>query len=129
MPLNCHVSSSSLVPIYRQIVDQVRQAVVRGALVPGEALPSVRAMAEELLINPNTVARAYQELIRDGIAESQAGKAVVIAERRRVYVAAERQRRIRPMVEALVREAEVLGFSAEEVQGLVARAMKKQMQE
>lgn len=110
-------------------MDQVRQAVVRGVLVPGEALPSVRTMAEELLINPNTVARAYQELVRDGVAESQAGKAVVIAERRRVYVAAERQRRIKPMLDALVREAEVLGFSSDEVQGLVAKAMKKQIQE
>ena len=62
-----HLNPSSGVPVYLQLQAQVKQAVAAGALRTGEALPSTRKLAAELRINPNTVARAYQDLERDGV--------------------------------------------------------------
>ena len=59
-----HIQPSSGVPLYQQVVAQVKNAVASGAAPPGEALPSVRRLASDLCINPNTIARAYQELER-----------------------------------------------------------------
>ena len=102
-------------PIYRQIVDQVRLAVATGALEPGDPMPSVRALAERLLVNANTVAKAYGELVRDGVLESQQGLGVFVAEKRQVYSKAERRRRLRQAVDAFVHEAVFLDFTAEEI--------------
>ena len=66
MPLNLTIKTGSPTPIYRQIVDQVSLASATGAIRPGEAVPSVRALAEQLVINPNTVAKAYTELRQQG---------------------------------------------------------------
>src|SRR3954469_22432400 len=103
MALNLQISTGSTVPIYRQIVDQICQAIATRDLAAGEQLPSVRALAEQLVINPNTVARIYSQLIRDGVLEAQQGKGVFVATRRRaVYTKAERLRRIRDSLEAFV---------------------------
>ena len=66
MNLNIAINTGSATPIYKQITDQVRLAVATGRLAVGDQLPSVRAMAEELVVNPNTVARAYTDLAREG---------------------------------------------------------------
>lgn len=68
------ISIGSDSPIYRQLSEQVRLAVATGKLAMGDPLPSVRALAEELVINPNTVARAYAELARDGLIEARPGR-------------------------------------------------------
>jgi GntR family transcriptional regulator len=68
-----HVSFSSGVPVYLQIVQQVKSAAASGALRPGDALPSVRALAEDLRINRNTAARAYTELESEGVIETRQG--------------------------------------------------------
>ena len=78
-------------PIYQQIIDQVRKAVSAGDLSVGDGLPGVRSLAQQLVINHNTVAKAYAELVRDGTLTSQHGRGVFIAERRTVYSAAERK--------------------------------------
>ncbi len=67
MPLAISLSPASDVPVYRQIATQIAQAAVQGRVALGEQLPAVRVLAEKLVVNPNTVARAYQELIRDGL--------------------------------------------------------------
>src|SRR3974377_914496 len=77
-------------PIYRQIIEQVRLGVATGALVAGDAMPSVRTLAEQNLVNPNTVVKAYSELVRDGVLESHHGKGFFVAEKRQVYSRAER---------------------------------------
>jgi len=69
-------------PIYRQIIDQVRQAVATEELAVGDALPSVRRLAEDLVVNHNTVAKAYAELVREGVLESQHGRGVFVANAR-----------------------------------------------
>jgi DNA-binding transcriptional regulator YhcF (GntR family) len=78
MAFDFNISPGSGSPIFRQIVDQVRLAAATGRLAPGDLLPSVRALAERLLVNPNTVAKAYGELSRDGIIETQQGRGVFI---------------------------------------------------
>ena len=72
-------NASSGVPVYRQLVDQVRHAVETGALRPGEQLPGTRKVAEDLVMNPNTVAKAYQELEHQGVIEMRKGLGAFIA--------------------------------------------------
>ena len=115
MPLNCRISTGSTTPIYRQLIDQIHRVILRGRLAPGDQLPSVRSLAVRLVINPNTVARAYGELARDGVIESQQGKGHFVASKRQVYTKAERRRRVAPLLEALVSEAALLDFSADDV--------------
>jgi GntR family transcriptional regulator len=110
------VTTGSGTPIYRQIVDQVRLGVATGVLPPGEAMLSLRGLAEQLVVNPNTVARAYADLVRDGVLESHPGRGVfVAAKRRQVYSRAERRRRLRQALDAFVHEAVFLAFTAGEI--------------
>ena len=115
-----HITTGSATPIYRQIVEQVRLGVATGALAPGDPLPSVRALADRLVINANTVAKAYAELVRDGVLESQQGLGFFVASKKRqVYSRAERTRRLRQAVDAFVHEAVFLDFSADEIRQAV----------
>ena len=113
------VTTGAGTPIYRQIVDQVRLAVATGALEPGESMPSVRSLADKLVINFNTVAKAYGELVRDGVLESLQGKGFFVAPRRQIYSRAERLRRLRQAADAFVREAVFLDFPAGEIRAAV----------
>src|SRR3954447_26612415 len=125
MPVELAIATGTVVPIYRQIVDQVCRAVAVGQLVPGEQMPSVRALAEQLVLNPNTVARTYADLIRDGVLEAQKGKGVFVARRRPVYTKAERIRRIDASLEAFVSEGVQLGFTPEELREALDRKLRK----
>ena len=82
-------------------------------------MPSVRGLAEELLVNFNTVAKAYGELVRDGVLESLQGKGFFVAEKRQIYSKAERLRRLRLAADAFIHEAVVLDFSADEIRAAV----------
>jgi GntR family transcriptional regulator len=115
MPFDIIIATGNTVPIYRQIADQVRRAVATGQLLAGEQILSVRALAERLLINPNTVARTYAGLIQEGVLEAQPGKGVFVAKRRPVYTRAERLRRLEPSLQAFVNEGVHLGFAPEEL--------------
>jgi GntR family transcriptional regulator len=114
-----NVTTGTGSPIYRQIVDQVRLAAATGVLPPGEAVPSVRSLAERLLVNANTVVKAYGELVRDGVLESHHGLGYFVAEKRQVFSRAERQRRLQQAVETFVHEAVFLSFSPEEIRKAV----------
>jgi GntR family transcriptional regulator len=122
--LNIRIQTGSSVPIYRQIVDQVCRAAMVGALKPGDQLPSVRELAEVLVLNPNTVARAYAELTRDGVAEARQGRGVFITERRQVYSDAERKRRLDAAIDNLANEALFLGLDADDIREAVDRRLK-----
>ena len=124
MLLTLSVVTGSTAPIYRQIVDQICRAVATGQLVPGEQMPSVRALAEQLVINPNTVARTYADLIREGVLEAQKGKGVFVARRRIVYAKAERLRRLDTSLEAFVNEGVYLGFTPEELRDALERKLR-----
>jgi len=116
-----HISliTGSGTPIYRQIIEQVRLGVATGALVAGDAMPSVRTLAEQNLVNPNTVVKSYAELVREGVLESHHGKGFFVAEKRQVYSRAERLRRLRQAVEAFVHEAVFLDFTPDEIRQIV----------
>ena len=115
MPLDCRILTGSTTPIYRQLVDQIRLAILRGRLAPGDQLPSVRSLAVTVVINPNTVARAYGELTRDGFIVSQQGKGYFVTRKRQVYTKAHQRRRLAPLVDALVSEATLLEVPADDV--------------
>lgn len=113
--MQIRVIPGSSTAIYRQIADQVRRAVATGDLAIGDPLPSVRVLAKELVVNPNTVAKAYAELIRDGVLESQPGRGAFVARRRNVFTKAERTRRLDEALDAVVSAGLMLDFSSEEI--------------
>lgn len=125
MPLKISILTGSSVSIYQQIVDQVCAAIAAGRIAPDEPLPSVRTLAEELLINPNTVSRAYGELAREGVLEARPGRGMFVSKRRPIYSRAERTRRIDQAVRSLVSEAFRLGLSAEEIVEEVTRQTRE----
>ena len=78
--MRIHLTNDDGVPAYRQIVQQVKYLVAAGRLQPGDELPAIRALAETLLINPNTVARAYRELEAAGVVTARRGAGTVVAD-------------------------------------------------
>ena len=125
MPLTISILTGSNVSIYQQIVEQVCAAAYAGRISDDEPLPSVRALAEELLINPNTVSKAYGELVREGVIESRPGRGMFISKRRQIYTGEERSRRMDQAITSLVSQAFMLGFSTEEIVEHVARRTKE----
>ena len=113
---NFVISTGSSTPIYRQITDQVRLGVATGRLTIDDPLPSVRSLAEELVLNPNTVARAYSELAREGLIESRPGRGVFIIRKRKVFTREEGRRRLEPLVNGLIGEAMAMDFTPQELQ-------------
>ena len=114
-----NVTTGAGTPIYRQIIDQVRLGVATGTLRPGQAMPSVRSLAERLVVNANTVVKAYAELVRDGVLEARQGMGFFVAQKRQIYSKAERLRRLRLAVDDFIHEAVFLDFSAEEIRKVV----------
>lgn len=125
MAFRFDVLTGASTPIYRQIVEQVRRAIAVRELAAGDQLPSVRALAEQLVVNPNTVARAYGELVRDGLIESQQGKGFFVARRRQLYSRAERRRRLDAALDSLVGEVGVLDFTPEQIRQAVERRLRQ----
>ena len=123
--MNFAISTGSKIPIYKQIADQVRLAVVTAKLAVGDQLPSVRALAEELVVNPNTVAHAYADLTRDGMIESRAGRGVFIARKRKVFTSEESWRRLEPLIDAAIGEALALDFTHEELQAAFEKKLRQ----
>ncbi len=103
------------VPVYRQIVDQVRGGVASGALAVGDQLPTVRQLAVDLSINPNTVVRAYRELELGGLLETHQGTGTFISEQKMRRGAAERARQLAGIVDDCVARAGAAGFTVEDL--------------
>jgi GntR family transcriptional regulator len=103
------------VPIYRQIIDQVTGAIAAGALGGGDQLPTVRQLAVDLEINPNTVIRAYRELEIRGVLKSQQGTGTFISNQNAGRDNAERRRRLSQLVREFVARAGSEGFTTEEL--------------
>ena len=114
------IDGASRLPIYQQLMRQVREGIARGELKPEDQLPSVRQMSRDLVVNPNTVARAYAELEREGLVTNRPGRGVFVAEPRGVLADDARRGRLIEAVDRLLTEAVHLGFSEEEVARLVA---------
>ncbi len=105
------LDQNSGVPVYRQIIDQVRGGVASGALAAGNQLPTVRQLAVDLQINPNTVVRAYRELELGGLLETQQGTGTFISEKKVARADAERERQLRQIVDDCVARAGAAGFT------------------
>jgi GntR family transcriptional regulator len=112
-------------PISKQIVDGVRLRIASGDLKVGEALPSVRGLAQQLMINPNTVAKAYAELTAEGWLEARQGLGLFVAPPRQHLSDAERERRFDDAVRRFVGEVVALDKSADEVQARLATELAK----
>jgi GntR family transcriptional regulator len=109
------VDPASGEPLFAQIVAAVKQAVATGRLGAGDRLPSVRELARELVINPNTIAKAYQALDAEGVTLSRHGAGTFVAERRVVLAADEQRRRLRDGLATLLTEAVHLGLREADV--------------
>ena len=113
------------VPVYRQLIDQVLGGMAANALAAGDQLPTVRQLAVDLSINPNTVARAYQELEREGIIRTVQGGGTFVADGVPQLLKSERLRRLGPLAAQLAVEAHHLRVSEKEIVEMVQEEFKK----
>ena len=118
-----HLNPASGVPIYLQIETQVKHYIAAGALAPGDALPSVRKVAADMRINPNTVARAYQNLERDGLLRSVPGGRTYVAENPGGLLKSEKIRRLRPYARQIAVEGTQLRLEPQEIVNLVQQEL------
>ncbi len=106
---------ASGVPVYRQIIDQVLGGMAAGTLAPGTQLPTVRQVAVDLAINPNTVVRAYRELEIRGVLETQQGTGTFISHQKVQRNEVERRRQLTQIVSEFVSRAGAAGFTIEDL--------------
>jgi GntR family transcriptional regulator len=110
------------VPFYRQIIEQVKFGIARGILNPGDQLPTVRQLAVDLSVNPNTVIRAYRELEIEGMLETHQGSGTFIGEKKPAIDPLERRRMLDQILTDLLARASSYGFMLEDVmEGLKQR--------
>jgi len=117
--LKIFINASSGVPIYRQIIQQIENGVAGGILNPGEQLPTVREVALNLTINPNTVARAYRELESSGVIESIQGRGTYVSKNVPHLSGKAREKMIKDKLEEILREAHQLNISPAKVEELL----------
>ncbi len=113
--MNFLIDSKSGVPVYRQIIEQVKFAIARGALGPGDQLPTVRQLAVDVSINPNTVIRAYRELEIGGVLDTQQGSGTFVSQRKPEVDELERQRMLDQILTELLARAGGYGFTLDDV--------------
>ncbi len=119
------INTASRIPIYQQLATQIREGIARGELAPDTRLPSVRHLSRELVANPNTVARAYTELEREGLLHTRPGLGVFVAAPKSELTRKARERRLQENLDRLLTDAVHLGFTAEEVVRLVGEQVKQ----
>lgn len=119
-PLMLQIVTGDPRPIIRQITDGIKRLVAGGELQPGDALPSVRGLAQQLSVNPNTVAKAYAELTGEGWLLSRAGLGLYVAEQRQRLSDAERARRLDEAVDRFVGDVIGLDYPSDTVLDRVA---------
>ena len=103
------------VPVYRQVIDQVLGGIAAGSLKAGDQLPTVRQLAVDLAVNPNTILRAYREMEIRGVVETHQGTGTFVAAAKVRQSDAERQRRLNQLIGELMAKAGAEGFSAADV--------------
>ena len=119
------ISPTGGVAIYQQLTEQICAGIARGRLRPDQRLPSVRELSQTLVINPNTVARAYTELEREGVLYTRPGLGVFVAHARQSLSKKARRDRLLKNLDRLLVEAVSLGFAAEELLELVTERVKQ----
>jgi GntR family transcriptional regulator len=114
-----HISPNDGVPIYQQVVNQIKYLVASGRLAAGEELPAIRVLAEQLLVNPNTVARAYRELETVGIVEKRRTAGTYVSDQGSPLARRERVKILTARIDALLAEARHMDVALEEILKLV----------
>jgi GntR family transcriptional regulator len=117
--MQLHLSSTDGVPIYLQIVNQVKYLVASGRLAPGEELPPIRVLATELVVNPNTVARAYRELELAGIVEKRRTAGTYVSAAGSPLARRERLKILTERIDALLAEARQMNIDTDAVVDLI----------
>ena len=114
----CKPNPGSGVPIYLQVMEQVKHAVATGALRPGEQLPGIRRAAEDLVMNPNTVAKAYRELEHEGVIELRHGAGAFIADRKQARQEANQTAKALSVIRQAIGQLDQLGLDEDEIRRL-----------
>ena len=122
--MQIHISANDGVPIYLQIVNQVKYLVACGRLAASEELPPIRVLAEQLLVNPNTIARAYMELEREGIVTKRHGSGTYVSDAGSPLARKERMKILSERADALLAEAHHLNVDLESVIDLLKQRRK-----
>jgi GntR family transcriptional regulator len=112
------------VPVYRQIIKQIENAVISGRMAVGDKLPTIRSLAVSLKINPNTIAKAYNELEIRGILQTQVGSGTYISDKK-PQIPDERKVKLRETVEKFLQEAAALGAQKKEIIKLIEEIQKE----
>lgn len=118
------IQPNSGVPIYLQVIQQVKHRVATGALRPGERLPSVREIAEQLQVNPNTIAKAITELERQGVVETRRGSGTFVVASGERLSRAERRRLVRESCDRTVADAYHVSWPPEELKELFSERVE-----
>src|SRR6202453_1266878 len=114
-PFAFRLDMRSGVPLYRQLIDQVQAAIAMEALIPGDQLPTVRQLAVDLEINPNTVVRAYREMELGGLLETHQGTGTFISTQKMKRADAQREKQLAQIVADCVSRAGAAGFTVDEL--------------
>ncbi len=130
MPVVLTVDPRSGVPIYLQVIEQVKRSVALGVLASGEQLPTVKQLALDLTINANTVAKAYRELERDGVIETAPGRGSFVRGNGSIESTKTAATDVaRDAIEAAVREAKSIGLLADDIRSLASAAIDRWFRE
>jgi GntR family transcriptional regulator len=123
-PLLLQIATGDSRSICKQIVDGVRVKIVTGELSPGDQLPSVRGLAQQLTINPNTVAKAYSELTAEGWLEARQGLGLFVAPPRQRLSDEERERRLEEATQRFISDVIVLDYAPKEILERLERELR-----
>jgi GntR family transcriptional regulator len=116
--VNFRINTTSTQPLYLQLTQQIRHAIDTGVLQSGDGLPGIRTLAEQLVVSPNTVVKAYSELEHEGVLEMRHGSGAFVAGRKPSKVKSDRVRQAQERMRAVVDRLQDDGFSEEEIQRL-----------
>lgn len=117
--MNIIISNSSGEPIYEQIIKQIKDEIIAGILEEGEALPSIRSLAQELRISVITTKRAYEELEREGYIDTLPGKGSFVRSQNKELLKEKRIKNIEEKLQEAIKESKIVGLSIEELKEII----------
>ena len=123
--LAIQINPHSGVPVYRQIIDQVKFLVSGGALKKGDQLPSIRDLAKQLTLNPTTIAKSYELMAAEGLIEKKPGKGAFIADFRKALNRSEKEQKLRELTRQIIVESDQLGLSAGALMRIIGEEMER----
>ncbi len=123
-----HIDPKSLVPIFRQIADQLRQAIDAGVYKPGEMLPSLRNLAVDIKVNPNTVQRAYEALEREGVVETRRGIGIFVLKNSRDRMNAAEER-LHERFQSAARQGLKAGLTVDAIRTVFETVLRQMLEE